>query len=72
VSGKQEELVTVLRRGRNLGRRWAVRVSNQTIRIARHKIPDSDEVYLEDKYGHRYTRSTFNRPGTKEVYFELF
>jgi hypothetical protein len=71
MSRHEREMVTVLRRGRHLGRRWAIRISNQTLSIRRSRVPDSDEVYLEDKFGHRYGHSGYNEPGTPTLCFEI-
>lgn len=36
---------------------FGYRQSNQTILVPTYKLPDSDRLTLEDKYGHRYSRN---------------
>lgn len=46
----------------------AYRQSNQTILVDNHKLPDSDRLIIEDRYGHRYER-VIDLEGFAEGYY---
>lgn len=66
---EHRERVDALLHSRLIGVRYAVRVSNQTIKLRANRVPDSD-VMLEDRNGYRYARSTYPAPADW-LYFEM-
>lgn len=65
----KRERVDALLHSSYLGRRYVIRVSNQTIKLRANRVPDSDALMLEDRYGYRYIRSTY--PTQEWLYFEM-
>lgn len=46
----------------------AQRVSNQTLKVKKTKLPDSDRIIVEDKRGHRYARNSISLEGFGDCY----
>lgn len=57
MKNRKKEKVYCYLVDRNL---YAERQSNQTILVARHKLPDSDRLILTDRKGHRYARNSIS------------
>ena len=72
---KKKTLVTVMLQGEsyfaNCKKIFVERVSNQTLKTKKSKVPDSDKVMLEDKYGHRYSVATPINPDNDFHYFGM-